>query len=220
MDPSDSTAGLVALLALIIVHALFSAMYSSVIQARKQQMKILAEAGNRRAVRVLAITEDSTRLITTQSVINILAYFAAAGLITLGVARPLVQSLAQGGVNRTLMVVTIYPLTWIVGGIIVFTLTDLIPASVAEARAESWAMSSVGVVSLSLTLFAPFSRLLITLSSRFAASVGGGQRVPYITEEEIKHMVDAGQEGGAIEDEEKEMIYSILHSTTRWCARS
>jgi CBS domain containing-hemolysin-like protein len=31
-----------------------------------------------------------------------------------------------------------------------------------------------------------------------------------VTEEEIKLMVDAGSEGGAIEDEEKEMIYSIF----------
>ena len=34
--------------------------------------------------------------------------------------------------------------------------------------------------------------------------------MPFVTEEEIKTMVDAGEEGGVIEEDEKEMIYSIF----------
>src|SRR5438876_528994 len=37
-----------------------------------------------------------------------------------------------------------------------------------------------------------------------------GRALPFVTEEEIKTMVDAGEEGGVIEEEEKEMINAIF----------
>lgn len=46
------------------------------------------------------------------------------------------------------------------------------------------------------------------MSGLFAASASVSSA--YITEEEIKTLVDAGSEEGVIEDEEKEMIYSVL----------
>jgi CBS domain containing-hemolysin-like protein len=52
-------------------------------------------------------------------------------------------------------------------------------------------------------------RLVLFLSSRVTQPLAGRQ-MPFVTEEEIKTLVDAGEEGGVIEEEEKEMIYSIF----------
>jgi len=52
-------------------------------------------------------------------------------------------------------------------------------------------------------------RLVLWASGRVTAPLAG-QRVPFVTEEEIKTLVDAGEEGGSIEEDEKEMIYSIF----------
>jgi CBS domain containing-hemolysin-like protein len=50
---------------------------------------------------------------------------------------------------------------------------------------------------------------MLWASGRVTAPLAG-QRVPFVTEEEIKTLVDAGEEGGSIEEDEKEMIYSIF----------
>jgi CBS domain containing-hemolysin-like protein len=50
---------------------------------------------------------------------------------------------------------------------------------------------------------------MLWLSARAAAPLAG-KPVPFVTEEEIKTLVDAGEEGGLLEEEEKEMIYSIF----------
>jgi putative hemolysin len=57
-------------------------------------------------------------------------------------------------------------------------------------------------------VFAPLGHLGLRLAARL---LGTNRRRPtLVTEEEIMTMVDAGQEGGVIEQEEKAMIYSII----------
>ncbi|MCC6975976.1 MAG: HlyC/CorC family transporter [Anaerolineae bacterium] len=210
MEPSDSTGGLLALAALVIIHASLTAIYFSVINARKQNLRELADGGNRRAARVLSITEDSTRLITTQHLINVIFYFVGAGLGTVTIAQPLAVMMTAQGMSRDAAHLVLYPLVWVSCGIVIFVLTDLIPTTLASSRSEMLAMSFGWVVGIALKLFSPSSSLLMRLGNRIAGALGGEHKTPYVTEEEIKTLVDAGQEGGAIEDEEKEMIYSIL----------
>jgi CBS domain containing-hemolysin-like protein len=52
-------------------------------------------------------------------------------------------------------------------------------------------------------------RLMLFVAARVSAPLAGRQ-LPFVTEEEIKTMVDAGEEGGVLEEDEKEMIYSIF----------
>jgi CBS domain containing-hemolysin-like protein len=56
---------------------------------------------------------------------------------------------------------------------------------------------------------------MLWASNRVTAPLAG-QRVPFVTEEEIKTLVDAGEEGGAIAEDEKEMIYSIFEISDTW----
>src|SRR4029078_11550779 len=58
-------------------------------------------------------------------------------------------------------------------------------------------------------VLSPLVPLLLSAASGVATPVAGRQ-IPFVTEEEIKTMVDAGEEGGVIEEEEKEMINAIF----------
>jgi len=55
-------------------------------------------------------------------------------------------------------------------------------------------------------------RLVVWISGTIARLFGAGTRseMPFVTEEEIRTLVDAGEEEGVLEEEEKEMIYSIF----------
>src|SRR3989304_1246633 len=66
------------------------------------------------------------------------------------------------------------------------------------------------VAGVAARLPTPFGGLLLWLWGRISGGQNG-RRHPLVTEEEIMPMVDAGEEGGAIEQDAKDMIYSIFH---------
>jgi CBS domain containing-hemolysin-like protein len=61
-----------------------------------------------------------------------------------------------------------------------------------------------------MLLFRPAVLLIIALSKLFSRMFGSKDMAAAVTEEEIMTLVDAGQKEGTIEDEEKEMIFSVL----------
>jgi putative hemolysin len=207
---AGSTAGIVGLIALIVVNAVVSAAHAALVNARKQQLKDLADLGDRRAQRALDICEDATRLLTSRQFVGIILRFLAAGLLTVTVAQPLVPQLVAVGVNYDIARLIVYPLVWIVGAVVMLVFGELIPAAFASTRPERLAMVIVGPMTLLLNVLSPITRSLLWFSNRVASIFGGRNTTPYVTEEEIKTLVDAGSEEGVIEDEEKEMIYSIF----------
>jgi len=70
-------------------------------------------------------------------------------------------------------------------------------------------MRLVPIIGPLVVLFAPAALALRWLGSVGTPAPASG-RAALVTEEEIKTLVDAGEEGGAIEEEEKEMIFSIF----------
>jgi CBS domain containing-hemolysin-like protein len=67
-------------------------------------------------------------------------------------------------------------------------------------------------IQLLATLALPVVKALTVSTDLIMALFGGGRKslMPFVTEEEIKTMVDAGEEGGVLEEGEKEMIYSVF----------
>jgi putative hemolysin len=72
--------------------------------------------------------------------------------------------------------------------------------------ADRWAARLSPVAAVLVWALSPLQTILAGLLQ----PPGGQAGFPVVTEEEIKTLVDAGEEGGAIEVEEKEMIYSIF----------
>src|SRR4051812_37891340 len=95
---AGSTVGLLGVVILIVLNAIVSAAYSALVNVRKPQLRDL-ESGNRRARRVLEISEDATRLLTTRQLVGILNRFFASGILTLIIAQPLLPSLTHFGLT-------------------------------------------------------------------------------------------------------------------------
>jgi CBS domain containing-hemolysin-like protein len=83
---------------------------------------------------------------------------------------------------------------------------------VGASHAESLAFQLARPVAALTRLVSPLVNLVVGVSNTLARPMGGelSQRVPFVSEEEIMTMVDAGQEVGLIEADEKEMIYSVF----------
>jgi CBS domain containing-hemolysin-like protein len=93
-----------------------------------------------------------------------------------------------------------------------FVFGRLAPEAIAVRYTEPIAMALVGPMRVASLLLNPLVKLAVILSNALSIPFGGQKResATLVTEEEIKTMVDAGQEEGLIEKGEKAMILSVL----------
>ncbi len=204
MSEGHSTAALITFLGLVLLSAILSAAFSSVVNARKQHLREMANNGDRRAARALALGEDASRLLALRQVVFALLHFAAATIVLLG-AQSVLGALH---ISDALDILIVFIL--LVGGaLIMLIFGELIPSALASKHSENAALRWSPLIIALMRFLTPISALLRWSSSRFTSSIGG-RATSYVTEEEIKTLVDAGSEEGVIEDDEKEMIYSVL----------
>jgi CBS domain containing-hemolysin-like protein len=205
----DVNTGLVVLVALLIVNGLFAAARSALVGASRPRLRQMAEEGRGGAALALRVAEDATPLIATVRLVQTLLRFTAAGLIAMLFEPALAAllrtfpGLAEGADPLALF------LLMLVAATVVVAIGELLPEAWVMRAPEQWAILFAPLVAALEWVLGPAVRLILFFSARVSAPLAGRQ-LPFVTEEEIKTMVDAGEEGGVIEEEEKEMIYSIF----------
>jgi CBS domain containing-hemolysin-like protein len=165
---------------------------------------------NASLAKLLSIKEEMEVKVTR--VLNLLHapqdWFAASNLMQL-VTRFL---------GASLLIALFIPARWSVPGILielgilllavvaVFWLEWLVEVLVTR-RPESWAMRLAPYVRTMTILLSPMLVLPLAIGRRRGETQ---EPVSTVTEEELKSMVDAGHEGGVLEGDERQMIYSIF----------
>ncbi len=204
-------AGLIGLVVLLLASFLFSATQNALSNVRRQTLREMAEQGSKRARQAVDIAEDSTQVLSTFQLANIITRFLIAGLVAVLVLPSLAawaESLVPGGTRPgfVLSYLVVIPLV----ALLAFVLTGLLPQVLTQRNSESWAMALAPLARVTITLLSPLVSLMMSLRRGIAGPLGGDLEGVFVTEETIKTMVDAGQEEGSIELDEKEMIYSIF----------
>jgi CBS domain containing-hemolysin-like protein len=203
LDDGSSLSSWVALLLLILLHAIITLSYVALKNARQAMLREQAGTGSAGARRVLNLTADFARLQLTHQLTITLIRFAIAALVTLSAS----QFLAGNGDMSPLAG---YLLFLVPAALLTLILADIVPSAVASAQADSLASGVAYLMMWLVFLFSPVVALMLAISRTFSKAVGGEDITETITEEEIMTLVDAGEKAGTIEDEEKEMIYSVL----------
>ncbi|HIH97632.1 MAG TPA: HlyC/CorC family transporter [Thermoplasmata archaeon] len=90
----------------------------------------------------------------------------------------------------------------------ILTFGEILPKSIGLRNADKFALKVVKPVWYISIVFYPICKLLIMFAGLFTK--GKANLQPQVTEEEIKAVVDLGEESGAIEPEEKEMIHKVF----------
>lgn len=204
--------GLILLLLLLAFSAFFSASRAAVVNARKTPLRTLAEEGNRRAIRTLELAEGGTRLLATEQVGITLAHFLMAGLVAILAVPRLSNALAAVPSLARIRFGLSFLVAIPAGGLLLHVLGEVLPQMVAARRADSWVLFLSGPMRLIQTLFTPFVTAVLWAGNLLALPLGGRWQsdLPFVTEEEILTLVDAGEEEGVIEQDEKQMIASIF----------
>jgi putative hemolysin len=199
----DSTASLLLLLTFLSIQAIVSMFNASLQNAHRTTLRERADEGDNIAKGILELTAGTLQLTMTVGLIRIITRFAIASVLVLMIIPSLV---IQDGST-----ILAYIILLVVGGAsVTLVLGDLVPEAIGSSYADSLARIATRPMHILILIMSPLTALLLLISKVISNIFGSGQLVNHVTEEEIMTLVNAGHTGGAIEVEEKDMIYSVL----------
>ncbi len=211
-DPvaADIISQLVLLLVLTIVNAFFSGSEMAVVSVNKNKIHRLAEQGNKNAALIESLMEDSTVFLSTiQVAITLAGFFSSASAAT-GIAQVLGGQLALYGIPYSQVLASVSVTIILAYFNLVFG--ELIPKRIALQTAERFSLFCVRPIYYISRILNPFIHLLSLSTSSFLKLIGmhNESLETEVSEEEIKSMLETGQETGVFNEIEKEMITSIF----------
>lgn len=202
----DESAALLLLLLLALgAHAAVSLMNAALQNVSAPAMRERADDGDATARTYLELTENSLSLSMTVSITHILTRTAIAVLLVLLLIDAFV---AGGAVPRLALTVA----TIICGAGLTLIIGDLAPEALGSAHSESLLPRVIAPMRVLRAGVSPLTALVLLLSRLLSRIFGGDAlaMVNLVTEEEIMTLVHASHSGGVIEEEEKDMIASVL----------
>ncbi|MFC1960295.1 hemolysin family protein [Chloroflexota bacterium] len=205
-----SISTIIALLVLLIINALFSLGYHALVNVQKVTLLALIEEGSKRARLAYRVSEDATRLLNTYQLGVLLLRFFSAGIAAVGLGLPLAAQLTTWGLTAPASLVLAGVIVLLLGAVITLMVGGQIPGVIGAAYAERLALWAARPMVLAEWILAPMAGVLRRMSDAVVHLLRIEADVHNVTEEEILTLVDAGQEEGVIETEEKEMIFSVL----------
>jgi CBS domain containing-hemolysin-like protein len=191
---------LILLFVILVLDVLLAAGRSAYVNSRSSILAQMRDEGTRGAQRALITITEASRLILSLRLGQAITRMSAIAVTWLA-ARPLVMAVMD---ERLLAVSGVV----LVAGIIV-TSIEFFVENLTLRQPEKWAARLSPFVSLIVTVLSPFGGAMLRIA-RALAGTEGEQHHPLVTEEQIMTLVDAGEEEGVIEEEEKAMIFSIF----------
>ena len=171
-----------------------------------------AKEGNKKAKQIHKMIKEPSKFLATIQIGITLAGFLSSAFAADTYASelaPVLNNLIPLGLGvwNTISIILI---TMILS---YFTLVfgELVPKRIAMKNYEKIAYRTVGVIKAISVITSPFVKLL-TASTNVVSKLFGvsAQDEETVTEEEIRMMVDVGEEKGTIEEEEKELINNVF----------
>lgn len=206
-DPNRIVLGLILIAVLVMLNAFFAAAEMALVSVRRTRIKQLVEEGNVRARTVLHLLERPTNFMATVQIGLTLVGFMASAFAAVSVAEPVAKLLHTSKSIAVVVETVLLSLFTLVFG-------EIAPKSLAIQRAEKLSLAFGGTVKVLSVVALPLVRLVSFLSELVVRPFGVQARFTNpLTEEELKMLVEAGEEEGVIEEEEKEMIHSIFDFT-------
>ncbi len=207
---------IILLFALILCNAFFAASEIAIISLNDAKLRRMADDGHKKAKQVLALTDDTSRFLATIQVGVTLAGFLTSATAAQSLSAPLanwfielVPAMAsRAGLVQSVSVVVITLLM----SYFSLVLGELVPKRIAMQKAEKLAFAFIGILRGVAFLTRPFVKILSLSTNALVRLFGMDPHADEenVTEEEIRMMVDVGEEKGVIEETQKDMINNIF----------
>jgi putative hemolysin len=189
---------IVALVLLVAGSAFFSGSEAALISLSRLRARGMVERGVPGAQAVVRLLDDRNKFLTSILIGNTVVLLAADSLATL--------LFIDAGVPNPALVSTI------VMTILLLAFGEIIPKTIAVANNERWAVRLAPIVERTAWLMTPINASFLLFTNFVVRLFGVSPKAngPFVTEDDIRNIVNVGVEQKVIEAEEREMIHSII----------
>lgn len=203
----------IAILVILIgLNAFFAASEIAFIALNDTKIEKQAKEGNKKAKQISKMLEAPSKFLSTIQIGITLAGFLSSAFASDAFAyrlAPIFNNLIPLGVG-TWQNISIILITIILS---FFTIIfgELVPKRFAMKNYEKIAFATIGIIRAISIITAPFVKLLTHTTNAISKIFGVSENEEEIvTEEEIKMMIDQGEENGTIQEDEKELINNVF----------
>ncbi len=204
---------LVILAILILLNAYFAATEIAYISLNDAKISKQAKEGNKKAKQIESMLKNPSKFLATIQIGITFAGFLSSAFASDAFSDDLAPILNNWFPFISLDIwkgIAIIIITMILS---FFTLVfgELVPKRLAMKYYEKIAYATIGVIKTISIFTLPFVKLL-TISTNMISKIFGVSEAEeeIVTEEEIKMMIDEGEENGTIEQEEKELLNNVF----------
>jgi len=204
---------LIILAVLIFLNAFFAASEIAFISLNDTKIEKQAKDGNKKAKKIEKMLKTPSKFLATIQIGITLAGFLSSAFASDTFAEKLAPILFQCmpflslGVWKSISIIIIT----IILSFFTLVFGELVPKRLAMKNYEKIAFGTIGIIRAISIITSPFVKFLTLVTNSISKLFGVGENEEEsVTEEEIKMMVDQGEEKGTIKEEEKELINNVF----------
>ncbi len=201
------------LIILIMLNAFFAASEIAFITLNDAKIEKQAKEGNKKAKQIEKMIKSPSKFLATIQIGITLAGFLSSAFASDAFAEKLAPMLYQLipvislGAWKSISIVIIT----IILSFFTLVFGELVPKRFAMKYYEKISFATIGIIRTIAIVTAPFVKFLTVVTNAVSKLFGVGENEEEsVTEEEIKMMVDQGEEKGTIKEEEKELINNVF----------
>ena len=194
--PGSHWPEIVGLVVLILAAAFFAASEAAIVSINRLKVRAMVDKGIAGAARLQRLLDDRNRTLTSVLIGATFVLLAADSLateffLTLGIAHAAIWST-------------------IVMTVVILLFGEILPKTLAVGS-DRTALRLAQILSMIAVVLTPITSAFLWVSDGLIRLFGGGRHTgPYVTEEDIKTLVNVGVEQNVLEEEERELIHSII----------
>lgn len=198
---------------LILVNAYFAATEIAYISLNDAKISKQAKEENKKAIQIEGMLKNPSKFLATIQIGITLAGFLSSAFASdafadqlapfLNSILPMINIDVWRGISIVIITIILSFFTLVFG--------ELVPKRLAMKYYEKIAFSTIGVIKAISSITSPFVKLLTASTNMVSKIFGVGEaEEEIVTEEEIKMMIDEGEEKGTIEEEEKVLLNNVF----------
>lgn len=195
---SDRVWKIVILIICLVLSALFSASETALMSLSKIRVKQMIENREKGANRINKLLSDPSRLLSAILIGNNVVNIGASSLMT----SLAIDAFGNTGVGVATGIMTL----------LILVFGEITPKSLAAKNSEKISVRLSGFIEFVTNLLTPISFVLNIITDFLVKLLGGevDKKKPFITQEELKTIVNVSYKEGVLEGEEKDMIYNVF----------
>ncbi len=195
---------------LTLINAFFASSEVAILSLNKNKIKHLAQEGNKKAKLLVKLIEQPTKFLATIQIGITMVIFLTSAAAATGIANNFAGYLKALNIpySKQIALVSIT----VALSYIMLVFGQLFPKRIAQQKSEAIAMFSVVPILYLSKLMDPFIWLLSSSTNVLGKITGVSSKIieEKLSKEEIKELIQIGQERGAINETAKKMINNII----------